>query len=304
MAEHAGPVERSVEDPRLLARAHEAFREVHARLIPTQRDRLDEFPPERLIAAFDAYPVGVRLTYAGPEVLEIAAELGRAEDPSWRSEYLHLVRLLLIIRRLIRGAPYRLPGPIDELLARDYSRMISEAARGDQRIFNSIMNMDIGLARGAMLPLGTQFATVAFAVAPDMLDAAGLGHVPRAPWLSLHLRQGWPVKLSRDSRAEVFINAGQFMVDNPDYQGALGVSWYTDPHVAEISPHLAYVREQNQAHGAIVIPLGTADEATVKYATSTSKTRRRLYEEGRYRPTDHAMFFLRDDLIQWATAPG
>jgi hypothetical protein len=87
---------------------------------------------------------------------------------------------------------------------------------------------------------------------------------------------------------------------NPAYQGTVSVSWMSDPKALALSPHLASPIQERLDAGAVFLSLGAADEATVEFATGTSRTRRRAYERGEYTPTDYMTLWPRDHLIAWS----
>ena len=85
----------------------------------------------------------------------------------------------------------------------------------------------------------------------------------------------------------------------PRLKGIAVSSWYCDPAVLRISPHLSFVRELFEQNGGFLHRLGPTEDAAQK-ALLTSQTRRRLYEEGKYVPTDYARYWARADVLRWA----
>ena len=82
----------------------------------------------------------------------------------------------------------------------------------------------------------------------------------------------------------------------PALKALVGNAWFYDPVVAEISPQMAYVRAFPEACGARFFrgPLDNSRSAL------TSPKRRRLFEEGRYRPRRYFMIWPRRELLAWA----
>jgi hypothetical protein len=81
----------------------------------------------------------------------------------------------------------------------------------------------------------------------------------------------------------------------PETKGLIGSSWYYDPRVGQITPHLAYLHDEPVARGAIMLKQGREDSRSG--ALKRSRTRRELYEAGQYVPTTYMMIWLRDDIL-------
>ncbi|MGH7045201.1 MAG: hypothetical protein ACREE2_02270 [Stellaceae bacterium] len=88
---------------------------------------------------------------------------------------------------------------------------------------------------------------------------------------------------------------------NPEIKGVFSSAWYFDPVIEKISPRLAYVRNIPMRNGALSIYCGS-DEASIRLATKTSETRRKLHSSGRYLPTSYLVVWDRHHLLQWAAA--
>lgn len=86
---------------------------------------------------------------------------------------------------------------------------------------------------------------------------------------------------------------------HPDVKGLYGGTWFFDPALKEVSPHLAHIRELPEANGARFF---FQDVSIDTGALEKSSTRRRLYEQGKYLPKRYAMVWPRQDLINWADA--
>lgn len=89
------------------------------------------------------------------------------------------------------------------------------------------------------------------------------------------------------------------LAQQPAVKGIAGSSWYCDPEVLRISPHLSFVRELFARNGGFLHRLGPTKHSDRK-ALLKSETRRRLFEQGKYSPTDYARYWARRDVIQWA----
>ena len=81
-------------------------------------------------------------------------------------------------------------------------------------------------------------------------------------------------------------------------KGVIGNSWFYDPSLDKISPHLTYLRSLVMKHGGFSFRAGTRP-GTVDSATRTSKTRRHFYETGKYVPVDYTVVWLRKDILAW-----
>jgi len=53
------------------------------------------------------------------------------------------------------------------------------------------------------------------------------------------------------------------------------------------------------AHGAVLAHVGPT-EGAIRYALAHAPDRRRLYDEGKYVPTSHAVIWTRDAMLKWA----
>jgi hypothetical protein len=94
---------------------------------------------------------------------------------------------------------------------------------------------------------------------------------------------------------------GECLKLNPHIRGLLATSWWYDPQLTQVAPHLAYLRETSVAHGALLVRAGRTDGA-VKMALANSPQRQRLYDEGRYFPESYALVWSRQSLLKLAAS--
>lgn len=133
-----------------------------------------------------------------------------------------------------------------------------------------------------------------------------------AAFAAVHLRGGgdWltanyhPAERERFSAAG-FHRLGQRLADlleaDPALRGVyLAPSWLNDPRLGEVSPHLGF-RRSWIPHGAQGFFLKR--EGAECWGLKTSATRRAAFEDGRYRPERHAIFWPRADVLRWANHP-
>ena len=78
-----------------------------------------------------------------------------------------------------------------------------------------------------------------------------------------------------------------------------GGSWFYDPVVSQISPRLAYLSDVPKQGGAKFF-LAAKSGDFAHDAISTSPSRRKLFDEGRYKPASYMMIWSKNAQIYWA----
>jgi hypothetical protein len=286
----------------LLAAAHEAFKALDASLDATQRSWLEQLPLARGVEALDAKPIGAPVISVPAELPILIEELTTIGGEAWRDRYLRLLVLALLIRTLTRPIPYVLPPSIEGPLNAERRRIVERAPAADAEPYNldGAFVRDWGFCLGTVLPFGIVAGHLEASLDRDKLARSGLERLREKPWLSLHLdlrpERG---RFATETRDFSGAHIADFVRHNPSYQGIFGVGWLSDPVVSEISPHHTATHRHISESGGISLRLDSADGASVRLATGTSRTRRRLYEEGRYRPTDYMTIWPRDVVVRW-----
>jgi hypothetical protein len=92
---------------------------------------------------------------------------------------------------------------------------------------------------------------------------------------------------------------GELLKINQEVKGYFATSWFYDPELEKISPRLTYLRDVITENGGKLFVKGSSPR-TIRDATFKSPTRRKLYEEGKYLPTDYLIVWPRKQLIEWA----
>ena len=82
-----------------------------------------------------------------------------------------------------------------------------------------------------------------------------------------------------------------------DLRGVAAASWLRSPDTHRVSPRLAAVNAPILAGGGLVTTVGTAPADCGVFATS--ERRRRLYQEGTFRPTIGLVLWPRADVLRW-----
>ncbi len=91
---------------------------------------------------------------------------------------------------------------------------------------------------------------------------------------------------------------GELMMHNSKIKGIYRNSWFLNPNLKEISPDLSYLREIPQRNGAKFFKTGTYEQ-NIRNSLHLSQHRRKLYEEGKYLPTQYAYIWRRKDFLTW-----
>lgn len=101
----------------------------------------------------------------------------------------------------------------------------------------------------------------------------------------------------------VYVRIAELMKMNPRIKGLYRRSWFLDPNLEQISPNLIYLRKVPLQNGAKSFAGGSTKQ-DIKYALAVSRTRRRLYKEGKYQPTGHAIIWPKKEFLLFAAKEG
>ena len=204
------------------------------------------------------------------------------------------------------------PQCIQEQFEKSSKRMLNmcQSERGWSAHTEDVYWKDLAISRQQMFPAGAQIVEVysgfgltqGFSVNPyqsfrflKLLIRKGgrLGYYQihtHTPELSEFNEQGWN---------DCYIRIAEMLKKYKEVKGMFGGSWFYDPQLEFISPRLMYLRNIPLNNGAISFYVG---EDRTGNALVKSKTRIKLYEEGKYKPKSYLLVWPRKELIKWASA--
>jgi hypothetical protein len=120
------------------------------------------------------------------------------------------------------------------------------------------------------------------------------------PVYRIHMLKRYPSgAFSPEERAKCYLRIADLLRQYNKIKGMYAIGWLYDPKLSEVSPSLAFLREVPEKNGAKLFRFGTTEEV-IKLGTGLSKERRRLYEEGKYTPTEYALVWPKKEMLAWA----
>lgn len=122
---------------------------------------------------------------------------------------------------------------------------------------------------------------------------------PTGPWLRIHTEPRWLDDFNEAGWDNAYRQCARLLRANRASLGLAATSWFNDPAMREVSPHLTYLRDRLLERGAICMRVGTS-QFDLDSALAKSNTRRVLYETGRYMPTAYTLLWPRAHLLDWA----
>jgi hypothetical protein len=232
----------------------------------------------------------------------------------------HLFERCLVLQSVVRSLDGvdRLPvtAAVKELLCEEFRYLAAPDARSLWR-FTAGEPVFAELCKTATLrrfPAGQYDWDVSGLSRVELLRVAPAS-LPRALWFAAAKMGGLrPVFFShlnprRNNRSlsEVESNRSYYLMAKameaqPEILGFAACSWFRSPDVQKVSPHLAWISTVFRENGGLVVQGGPADpECGVFYR---SATRKRLYDEGRFKPTVGIAMWPRAAMIDWARRHG
>lgn len=119
------------------------------------------------------------------------------------------------------------------------------------------------------------------------------------PYFQIHMHVHLRNQFNEAGRRECYHCCAELYAMHPEILGMFGGSWFYDPFVAKISPHLGYVQEVPVEGGAHLFRWGITEGST-RDALLTSSTRRGLADQGQYVPCSYFLVWDKASQLQWA----
>jgi hypothetical protein len=212
-------------------------------------------------------------------------------------------------RSLMRNIPTALVPDINK----QFVRILSDLEAGNYKQFNFENDKyikELGICRLELLPCGAQLLDKnsgiprrlafgnGFGQMFSFMQVAMLGKGRFAPYFEGHNHTPMVDDFTPEGFERHYMLVAELLKKNPDCLGLIGGTWWYDPEVHKISPHLTYLRQRPEEGGAIFLKNVTS-QADINNATTNSWIRRKRYEEGKYIPTGYFMVWPRNRLLAW-----
>jgi hypothetical protein len=274
------------------------------------------YPLHQYVEYLDAYPEIASYLYMSREVKEYCDSISRESSTQALEMYHKLVLLTLILRAQEQLKPCRLPLDIKSLYEENFERIVLDIQLDSEPsgfYLYPRFCKELALCALRLIPAGAQkichhglprryflrkkpgeFLTVVRL----LLDLKGF-----KPIYEMHTD-------SRDLKAmllftpkgwmEFYRRVAALLELYPTVKGLSGNGWFFDPQLEYISPELAYLRQLAVHNGGTVLCLGRCNANGIQDAIRFSPTRKQLYLNGKYMPTNYLVVWPRKRLIAWA----
>lgn len=210
----------------------------------------------------------------------------------------------------------KVPISVKELFENEYLRIKKELGTnplGYYSLENDLYLKDFGITRQKLIPVGAELVDENSGIPRSIIFKSGISGFLKGvlyfifktrgfrPFYQLHLDIRNLSEFSPEGWIKTYIRLSELLELNPHVKGFFGASWFYDPALKKFSPHLAYMRETRESAGAKTFYWGEED-SVLEMALKTSKTRRRFYESGEYRPSSYFIVWERQNLIDWVNS--
>jgi hypothetical protein len=240
------------------------------------------------------------------QLLQLPHAFSRGSDPRDRTR----LRRVAVARLALKffQVDDRLPESVKRLYPDFFARLLLTGIR-DEYCDDHFVK-DVRYALGVTIPTGALQFDLNTGVGPkvilrDFLMTGSLDSSLRyatsfgwGRWYGNHLDLRALKEFTPEGWTASFARIAEVLELNPAVRGVAGVSWFYDPEVARISPHLAYVQTPLR-YGAFLAKMRTPPH-DVDNALVRSPTRKKLYAEGKYVPACYLLAWPRRRLLAWA----
>jgi hypothetical protein len=276
---------------------------------------------------------------AGAGLLELACEASSGNDEQFRASRFFqwltgraasdgqsgvaaclrgiLADLLSRQKELVNTVPY--PPAVRDLVRGEFDRIERAIASGPDAYFHHdqhALRSDFRIVCFSRIPVGYVHIETSGLGRSLMLRGGvrqGLRFVRiwartggLSPWFQSHMSHdvssfNFLKVVNHDAQRHVYRNVAECLKLHPDHKGIVSTSWFNDPKLETVSPHLAHLRRFPLERGAYPF---RSHAPRSDHALANSVRRRKLEASGRYEPVNYSIVWPREALIAWADGSG
>ena len=248
-----------------------------------------------------------------PEAIAGANAALKAQGDDLVHSFNRYALLALIAGFSADAGRYRLPPSIAALYARELARIFRQAQSFEDGFFDLAEDRylkDLAILTHRLIPVGAEYAEGGAGIPRRILFAGGAVQFFKALWLVAVRCRGWRPFFALHAHTlalEDFNPEGwqathqrlaELLALNPGVKGWLSASWFLDPALEKVSPHLGYLRDVPVSGGAELLFVCRHPDGA-SGALSRSAERRRLFAEGKYVPATYMRVWPRRAAIAW-----
>lgn len=244
------------------------------------------------------------------ELLAVEQSVAR-EDPAAAFTLNKSLCRILLEQFTLTSVPWTFPEKFHSLYRQQLLRIEGQLTHEPDSYFslcNDPFRKDLAILRHRLIPCGAEFAVPFSGIPRSLLFRGGWSQAVQfirvmsscrgtRPFLELHMHQKFTAAFNPDGWIETYENLADFLTVNPSFLGVQSTSWFLDPVLEQVSPHLAYLRQVPERCGATILYAGV-DDGDHSGAFATSQTRRALYDAGQYHPRLFTRIWPRQRLLQ------
>lgn len=264
------------------------------------------------ITELDALPEYASYSHVSARLRQLAEQIRERGGDRLCDDYHKLVLLALIARSQQSDLGTVLPESVRRLVDAEFERIVTETASneaGFYRYTNDLFIRDLCLARGKLIPVGV--GVVELSGVPRSIVVKGIAQFFKSlcffslivrgfrPFYLLHTNPRALQHFNAQGWDRTYVLIAELLRVNPQIKGVFRSNWFIDPQLEHVSPRLTYLRRRLADNGAWSFLVGPSEDPE-KNALAKSASRRKLFEEGKYVPTDYLQAWPRKALLRWA----
>jgi hypothetical protein len=278
------------------------------------RTILEEFAIEEYIEAIRLYPRSKNYFGVSSIVEDICTRILQKYNRQTLAMYQKLSLLMLMRQSLKKLDIKRPPASIVNLCLDWFARVMADLTiKADDYYHHKSEPFidDLCCCSLRTIPIGGAWMIETTAIRKKLLMTVGLRHfldfvvfiMFRAggfkPFYRIHTLKRYSGGFSAEDRVKCYLRITELLKQYAEIKGMYVIGWFYDPNLIEISPSLAFLREVPARNGAKLFRFGTTEQ-TIRFATAWSPERKKLYEEGKYTPTEYALIWPKKEMLDWA----
>lgn len=245
----------------------------------------------------------------------VAAEHTIATKAATKANHLNRQLFRFLLKKFtLDTLPWQLPECVVALYEIELTRMqrICDIQADAYFIFqNDLFRKNLAILLHRLIPFGAEFANPHSGIPRSLAIRAGPKQSVKflravvasrgiRPFLELHMHPEVKEHFHPAGWVESYERLADFLQLNPGWRGVQSTSWFLDPALEQVSPHLGYLRMVPEQCGAYILFAGM-DKDGRSGALETSPTRRHLHATRCYRPRLFTRIWPRKEMLrrQW-----